>query len=94
MRNGTYNTIPIGSEYRSKAKPYPLRMNPHPIEGIKVKNERQTQYLIQLLQVMMAEDNLRPLEPTGRPEDAKLVRQLPVISEQYLNPSSTRLKKL
>ncbi len=42
----------------------------------------------------MAEDNLRPLEPAAKPEDAKLVRQLPVISEQYLNSSSTRLKKL
>jgi hypothetical protein len=43
---------------------------------------------------MIAEDNLRPLEPTARPEDAKLVRQSPVISEEFLNPSSTRLKKL
>jgi hypothetical protein len=94
LRDGKYNTIPIGSDFRSKAKPYPLRMNPHPMEGIKVNNEMQIQYLKNILHVMMAEDNLRPLEPTAKPEDAKLVRQLPVISEQYLNPSSSRLKKL
>ena len=94
LRDGKYNTIPIGSDFRSKAKPYPLRMNPQPVEGVKVNNEMQIQYLKKLLHVMMAEDNLRPLEPTAKPEDAKLVRQLPVISEQYLNPSSTRLKKL
>jgi hypothetical protein len=69
-------------------------MNPHPVEGIKVNNEMQIKYQKKLLQVMIAEDNLRPLEPTARPEDAKLVRQLPVISDQYLNPSSTRLNKL
>jgi hypothetical protein len=94
LRNGTYNTIPFGSEFRSKTKPYPLRMNPHPVEGIKTNNDMVMKYLKNLLYVMIAEDNLRPLELTARPEDAKLVRQLPVISEKYLNPSSTRLKKL
>ncbi len=94
LRNGTYKTIPIVSEYRSKAKPYALRMNSHPVEGLKQNNDMQITYLKQLLRVMMAEDNLRPLEPTARPEDAKLVRQLPVISKEFPNPSSTRLKKL
>jgi hypothetical protein len=43
---------------------------------------------------MIGEDLLRPLEPTARPEDQKLVRQLPVISERYVNPESIRLKQL
>ncbi len=94
LRNGTYNTIPIVSEYRSKAKPYALRMNPHPVEGLKQNNDIQITYLKKLLRVMVAEDNFRSLEPTARPEDAKLVRQLPVISDEFLNPSSTWLKKL
>ncbi len=61
LRDGTYNTIPIVSEFRSKAKPSPLRMNPHPVEGIIVNNEMHIKYLKKLLQVMIAEDNLRPL---------------------------------
>ena len=94
LRNGIYNTIPIVSEYRSNAKPYALRMNPQPVDGVKQNNDMQIEYLKNLLRVMIAEDNLRPLQPTARPEDAKLVRQLPVISAEFLNPSSTRLKKL
>ncbi len=30
---GNYSTIPLQSEFRSKAKPYPLRMNPEPVAG-------------------------------------------------------------
>ncbi len=43
---------------------------------------------------MIGEDLMRPLEPTARPEDQKLVRRLPVISERYVNPESIRLKTL
>jgi hypothetical protein len=43
---------------------------------------------------MMAEDAQRPLEPAAQPQEAKLVRNLPVISETFLNPKSTHLKKL
>ncbi len=80
LHNGIYNSIPIVSEFRSKAKPYALRMNPHPVDGFKQNNDMQLTYLKNLLRVMIAEDNLRSLEPTARPEDAKLVRQLPVIT--------------
>jgi hypothetical protein len=42
---------------------------------------------------MMAEDAHRPLlEPAAQPQDAKLARNLPVISETFLNPRSTHLK--
>jgi hypothetical protein len=30
---GIYRSIPLQSEYRSRAKPYPLRMNPEPAAG-------------------------------------------------------------
>jgi hypothetical protein len=94
LRNGDYVTIPIGSDYRGKKKPYTLRMNPFPKEGKAPSNEAQIAYLKGLLYVMMAEDAKRPLEPTGHSNDAKLVRNLPVISEAYLNPRSTHLKQL
>jgi hypothetical protein len=95
-RDGVYNnnTISVGSEYRSKTKPYRLRMNPFPTEGKTNSNDTQiTSYLKSLLYVMMAEAK-RPLEPTAQPQDAKLVRNLPVISETFLNPRSTHLQKL
>jgi hypothetical protein len=42
----------------------------------------------------MAKDAKCALEPTALPQNAKLVRNLPVISENFVNPRSTRLKKL
>ncbi len=94
LRNGVYFTIPVGSEYRAKTKPYALRMNPFPSEGKTTSNATQIAYLKGLLYIMMAEDAKRPVEPTAQAEDAKLVRNLPVISEAYLNPRSRHLKKL
>ena len=41
---GNYSTIPLQSEYRSKAKPYPLRMTPEPAEGTKVTTNMQINY--------------------------------------------------
>ena len=43
---------------------------------------------------MIAEDLKRSLETTVRPEDTKLVRRLPVISEIFLNPESVRQKQM
>ncbi len=97
LRGGVYNTIPVGSEYRSKTKPYRLRMI-HFLQKAKRKtNSNDTQittYLKSLIYVMMAEGTQRPLEPTAQPQDAKLVRNLPVISETFLNSRSTHLKQL
>ena len=91
---GNYRTIPLLSEFRSKTKPYPIRMNPHPVAGMKTTTDMQITYLKNLLYVMIAEDRQRPLEPTTAAEDTKLVRRLPVISDVFLNPVSLRLKKL
>jgi hypothetical protein len=93
LRDGVY-TIPVGSEYRSKKKPYRLRMIPLPTESKRNGNDTQITYLKSLLYVMMAEDAQRALEPAAQPQDAKLVRNLPVISETFLNLKSTHLKKL
>ncbi len=89
LRDGVYNAIPVGFEYRSKTKLYRLRMNPFPTEGKMHGYDTQITYLKSLLYIMMAEDAQRPLEATAQPQDAKLVRTLPVISETYLNPRST-----
>jgi hypothetical protein len=95
LRNGVYLTIPVGSEYRAKKKPYALRMNPFPRDGKTTSNDTQIiAYMKGLLYIMMAEDSKRPMETTAQSEDAKLVRNLPVISEAYLNPRSRHLKKL
>lgn len=94
MRDGVYNTIPVPSEYRSRKKPYRLRMNPFPTEGKTNGNATHITYLKSLLYVMMAEDAKRPLDTAAQHVDAKLVRKLPVISETFLNPRSTHLKKL
>ncbi len=92
LRKGIYNSIPTPSKFRSEKKPYPLRMNPHPDPIQKIKDIHRITYLQQLLRLMITEDNLRALEPTVRLEDTKLVRQLPVVSETFLNPLSVRLK--
>ena len=91
---GKYHTIPLTSEFRSRAKPYNLRMTPTPDAGVKLNTEMQITYLRNLLFAMIAEDLQRPLEATARAEDTQLVRKLPVISELFLNPESLRLKKL
>ena len=41
---------------------------------------------------MITEDQDRPLDPADAFEDKKLIRQLPVISQVYINPVSVRLK--
>ena len=94
LRSGIYNSIPMVSEFRQQVKPYALRMNPLPAPGTKINTKSQIAYLRKLLHLMISEDLMRPLEPTARLEDQKLVRQLPVISERYVNPESIRLKKL
>ena len=91
---GIYRSIPLQSEYRSTAKPYPLRMNPKPTAGEKVTTDMQIAYLKGLLYVMIAEDLQRPNEATAQATDTKLVRRLPVISEVFLNPKSHSLKTL
>ena len=67
-------------------------MNPFPNEEGKITTDMQITYLTKLLHLMINEDLLRPFEPTARLEDQKLVRRLPVLSEQHLNPESVRLK--
>jgi hypothetical protein len=94
LRNGMYNTIPNDSEFCMKNKPYKLRMNPHPTSGKKSNADGDIAYLTRLLHVMIAEDLQRPLEPTVCAQDTQLVRRLPVILVQYLNPESSRLKNL
>ena len=96
LRNGKYNTIPSTStsEFRQRVKPYALRMNPFPNEEGKITTDMQITYLTKLLHLMINEDLRRTFEPTARPEDQKLVRRLPVLSEQHLNPESVRLKAL
>ncbi len=94
LRNGKHNTIPSTSEFRQTVKPYALRMYPFPNEGGKITTDMQITYLTKLLHLMINEDLLRPFEPTARPEEQKLVRRLPVLSEQHINPESVRLKQL
>jgi hypothetical protein len=92
LRKGNYKTIPTVSTFRSVTKPYKLRMNPPTQPGLKITTNEQIEYLTQLLTIMIAEDSLRQLEPTLRPDETKLVRCLPVISERFLNPLALRLK--
>ncbi len=80
LREGRCSTTPLLSEFRSKAKPYPFRMQPHPVEGRKTTTDQQITYLIiTALYLVIAEDQQRPLEPTANAADIKLIRQLPVI---------------
>jgi hypothetical protein len=92
-RNGVYLSIPTPSEYRSKNKPFKLRMYPHPDAEKKTSTHDCIAYLLKLLRLMMIEDDQRPLEPTLRPDDNTLVRRLPVVSDRYINPLSVRLKR-
>jgi hypothetical protein len=92
LRKGLYNTIPNVSKFRSLKKPYALRMNPPAQPGIKITAKAQIEYLTELLHIMMAEDSIRELQPTIRPDENKLVRSLPVISEIFQNPVALQLK--
>jgi hypothetical protein len=92
LRKGLYNTIPNVSKFRSLKKPYALRMNPPAQPGIKITAKAQIEYLTELLHIMMAEDSMRELQPTMRPNENKLVRSLPLISETFQNPVALRLK--
>ena len=67
-------------------------MNPPAQPGIKITAKAQIEYLTELLHIMMAEDSMRELQPTMRPDEIKLVRSLPVISEIFQNPVALRLK--
>ena len=94
LHNGIYNTIPTTSEFRSTAKPYKLRMNPHSTNGNKTTTDEHIAYLQRVLHVMIAEDLLRAQQRTVGFENTNLVRRLPVISEAYLNPLAIHFKKL
>ena len=96
LHDGNYDTIPTVSEFRSTAKPYKLRMNPHPDKGRKTTTDEQIAYLQRLLHVMIEEDRQRDLQVqrTVGFETTQLVRRLPVISEAYLNPVASHFKKL
>jgi hypothetical protein len=94
LYEGKYSNIPVGSRFRSNAKPYRLRMNPKPEPGIAITTNTCIGYLKALLYEMISEDNKHQREATAQPEDTKLIRNLPVISEIFLNPRSTHLKKL
>jgi hypothetical protein len=90
-----YNTIPTTSEFRSTAKPYKLRMNPHDDKGNTPTTDDQIAYLKRLLNVMIAEDyQLRGHQHTVGFANTKFVWRLPVISESYMNPVAIHLKKL
>jgi hypothetical protein len=93
LREGIYTTIPTVSKFRSHAKPYKLRMLPPPNAQQRITTQDQIVYLRELLSLMIAEDQGRTLQPTLQPEDTKLVRALPVISDSFVNPLSVRLKK-
>jgi hypothetical protein len=93
LRNGVYNSIPEASEYRMKKKPFKLRMEPHKPQSSNVTTDDKVKYLIALLKLMIMEDLGRPNEPTVQVEDTGLVRRLPVISAEFVNPLSLRLKR-
>jgi hypothetical protein len=81
LRNGIYLSIPTTSMYRSTAKPYPLRMKPHPDPARKTTTMDCIEYLHTLLRLVITEDLTRPLLPNEAVEDVKIVRRLPVVSE-------------
>ena len=91
---GIYKSIGLTSPFRSAAKPYAIRLNPNSKPGVKITTDMHITYLKDLLYVMIAEDLQRPNAATARPEDNKLVRRLPTISQIFLNPESLRLKRL
>ena len=92
LRNGVYLSIPENSPFRSRSKPFSLRLKPHEEPSKKATTTDRIAYLVRLLRVMITEDQDRPLDPADAFEDKKLIRQLPVISQVYINPVSVRLK--
>ena len=74
-------------------KPFKLRMEPHKPTSGTLKTTDKIAYLTTLLRLMILEDNARSSEPTIAVEDTGIVRRLPVLNEQFLNPLSRRLKK-
>jgi hypothetical protein len=83
LRNGLYLSIPADSTFRSKSKPYPLRMHP---------TADCINYLRSLVHLMITEDLARPLEPGAALANTHILRRLPIVSELYVNPVSVRLK--
>jgi hypothetical protein len=92
LRQGIYNTVPTSSKFRSLTRPYKLRMFPPTNPQRRVSTHDHILYLRELLSIMIAEDNTRAFHPVLQAEETKLVRQLPVISDMYVNPLSVRLK--
>jgi hypothetical protein len=68
-------------------------MEPHKPQSSNVTTDDKVKYLIALLTLMIMEDLGRPNEPTVQVEDTGLVRRLPVISAEFVNPLSLRLKR-
>jgi hypothetical protein len=92
LRNGVYLTIEVDSPFRSKTKPYALRMQPTTEPGQKTTTTDRITYLRRLLRVMITEDLARPLENRAALSDTNIMRRLPIVSEVYVNPVSVRLK--
>jgi hypothetical protein len=92
LRNGLYLSIPAQSPYRSKSKPYPLRMHPLPDPAKKATTGDCITYLRSLVRLMVTEDLARPLEPGAVLANTNILRRLPIVSELYVNPVSVRLK--
>jgi hypothetical protein len=90
---GVYLSIPTPSEYRSRTKPYKLRMQPHPVLACKPSTDAQIAYLIKLLELMMMEDEGRHAQLNIFQGNNTVVRSLPVVSETYINPLSMQLKQ-
>jgi hypothetical protein len=81
LRNGAYMSIPQDSPFRSKSKPYSLRLKPHEDPSKKVTTTNRIAYLVRLLRLMITEDQDRPLEPADALQDRQIVRPLPVVSQ-------------
>ncbi len=93
LRNGVYMSIPQDSPFRSKSKPYSLRLiKPHEDLSKKATTTDRIAYLVRLLRVMITEDQDRPLEPADALQDRQIIRRLSVVSQVYINPVSVRLK--
>ena len=65
---GNYITIGLTSEFRSRTKPYAIRINPLPVPGLKISTDMHITYLKNLLYLMIAEDLSRPLAQIARPD--------------------------
>ena len=92
LRNGLYLSIPADSTFRSKSKPYPLRMHPLPEPTKKATTADCINYLRSLVRLMITEDLARPLELGAALANTHILRRLPIVSELYVNPVSVRLK--